>query len=184
MCRRIAFGCLVLLLAVSTITCACGESTEAPIYTPRPSPTPSPTPTPTPESTISAQDWAFLNLWLSQLYGLPPVYTVDELQSAAWLVRDHWLEVADQAVTKLEQQHIPWERTAPFCYSHNWFVEAYTALPNASTPMEFLAANFVLTDYGQSLEETANELVRKKLSGEPLNIYPTEDACVQGGVGR
>ena len=32
--------------------------------------------------------------------GLPPVHTVDELQSAAWLVRDHWLEVADQAVTK------------------------------------------------------------------------------------
>ena len=50
--------------------------------------------------------------------------------------------------------------------------------------MEFLAANYVLTDYGQSLEETADDLVRKKLFGEPLNIYPTKDACVEGGVDR
>jgi len=106
------------------------------------------------------------------------------LQSAAWLVRDHWLEAADQAVSKLEQNHIPWERTAPFCHLYYWFIEAYTALPNASTPIEFLATNNALTDYGQSLEEAADDLVQKKLSGEPLNIYPTEDACVEGWVDR
>ena len=161
------FVLAILVLALGLLTGCTGS-------------TPTATPTPTPDSAISPEDWVAVNRWLSELYGLPPVYTVKELESAAWLVSNYWSSVADQAVTKLEQHDISWARTAPFCYLYHWYIEADIALRNVSTPIEFMAADNVLAENVMWLHEAADELVLMKLIGEPLNIYPTEDACVEG----
>ena len=136
----------------------------------------------TSETSISAQDWDALNLWLGELYGLPPVYSVEDLKSAAWLVSNLWFDVAEEAVAELEQYDIPWARTAPFCYLYYWYIEADIKLRSVLTPIEFVASDYVLAEHVRWLEETARDLVDMKLSGEPLNIYPTEDACVEGWI--
>jgi hypothetical protein len=121
------------------------------------------------------KDWEALNRWLNDLYGIPPVRTEGQLQSAALLVSAHWFDVTDETVKELEQHGIPWERTAPICYLFNYFILYDIQLRNSSTPLEFMAADFNLAKAAQALHETAQLLVEMKLSGEPLTIFPTEE---------
>lgn len=166
---------LIMLLGVMLVgSTACGG----------PGATPTSTPTPTPDSAISAEDWDALNNWLSELYGLTPVDTVEELESAAWLISGYWFDAAHEACSKMEQHDIPWERTAPFCYLFYWYIETDIALRNVTTPRDLMAEASHLIENVTWLHEEADALVEMKLMGESLRIYPTEEACVEGWVNR
>lgn len=138
---------------------------EAPPAAPAPKPAPSPAPAP--------EEWELLNRWLSDLYGLPQVEDIEQMQAAALLVSGLWFEQADKAVKKLEEDDIPWARTAPFCYTYNYYILHDIQLTNASTPLEFMATDNLLADTVKDLQDEAEELVRMKWLGEPLHIFPT-----------
>jgi len=160
---------LAIFVLTSGVLVGCAQKPESPA-----SPT---TPEQTEPEPSSSEDWEVLNRWLGDLYGLPPVDNTEELQSAAFLVGGFWFEQVDKAVKKLEENGIPWERTAPFCYLFNYYVLHYTQLTNATTPLEFMAADHLLGDTVKALQDESEELVHTKWLGEPLKIFPTtEDA--------
>ena len=161
-----------MLVLASGLLVACGEKGEAPAC-----PTPEQT-EPEPQSP-SSEDWKVLNRWLSELYGLPPVSNTEQLQSAAWLVSGLWFEQAHKAVKRLEQNGIPWSRTAPFFYLYNYYILHDIQLRNASTPLEFMATDYLLADSVRELHEAADELVLMKQLGETLNIFPTEEDAMK-----
>lgn len=158
---------VAIFVLASGVLVGCGQKPESPA-----SPTAPEQTEPTPESP-SPQDWEVLNRWLGDLYGLPPVENTEQLESAAWLVSIFWFEQADKAVKKLEEDGIPWERTAPFCYLFNYYILYDTRLTNAKTPLEFMAADHPLADSVKALQDEAEELVHMKWLGEPLKIFPT-----------
>lgn len=160
--RRLILILVAILVLTSGLSAGCGQKSEPP---------------------ASLGDWEALNHLLGS-YGLPPVKTTEELQSAAWLVSGDWFEVAVEATERLEQHDIPWERTRPFCFLFYWYIEADIELRNTSAPHEFLAAHSHLVGTVADLHQTADELVLMKDLGEPLSIYPTEDACLEGWVER
>jgi predicted small lipoprotein YifL len=167
---------LVLILAILVLTsgalAACGQKSEAPA-----SPTPEQT-EPKPQSP-SSEDWEILNRWLGDLYGLPPVSNTEQLQSAAWLVRGFWFGKVDEEIKRLEEYDIPWSRTAPFFYLWNYYLLHNIQLRNASTPLEFMAADSVLADSVIALHEAADELVQMKQLGETLRIFPTDEDAMK-----
>lgn len=135
----------------------------------------SPSATKTERVTSFPKDWEVLNKLLSELYGFPPVRTERELEIAALQVSAHWSKVVERTTKKLEQNGIPWSRTAPFCYLVNYFILHDIQLRNSSTPLEFMAAEHALAMAVYNLDETAQLLLEMKLSGEPLTIFPTEE---------
>lgn len=155
---------VAIFVLASGVLVGCGQKTESPA---------SPTPEQMQPEPSSSENWEVLNRWLGDLYGLPPVENTEELQSAAWLVSGFWFEQADKAVKKLEEDGIPWERTAPFCYLFNYYILYDTQLTNAETPLEFMATDHLLADSVKSLQDEAEELVHMKWLGEPLKIFPT-----------
>lgn len=168
--KRYLIPTIVILVLASGVLVSCGQKSEAPA-----SPTPEQT---QPESPYS-EDWVILNRWLDELYGLPPVENTEQLESAAFLVSGLWFDKANEAVEKLEQHNIPWERTSPFFYLFRYYVLHDVQFRNASTPIEFMAADKLLADSVRNLHETADELVRMKQLGETLNIFPTEEDAMK-----
>lgn len=153
---------VAILVLASGVTVSCGQKAE---------PAPEATPTPI------AEDWEALNRWLGELYGLPPVSNTEQLKSAAFLLQAHWFKVTDEAVKKLEKNGIPWQRTAPFFYLYYYYILHDIQLGNASTPLELMAADYLLAQSVKDLHDEADELVWMKALGEPLVIYPTEEAA-------
>jgi len=167
--------CLILtlvsiLLLTSGVLVGCGQKSESPA---------SPTPEQMQPEPSSSEDWEVLNRWLSELYGFPPVNNTEELQSAAFLLSLFWFEGADKAVKELEENGIPWARTPPFCYLFNWYILRDIQLRNATTPIEFMAADHLLADNVKALQDDAEDLVHTKWLGEPLNIFPTEEDAME-----
>lgn len=170
--KRYLIPIMVVLVLTSGVLVGCGQKSEAPI-----SPTPEQTePNPPPPS---SEDWAVLNRWLGDLYGLPPVKNTEQLKSAAFLVSGFWFDKADEAVKELERQGIPWERTSPFFYLFRYYVLHDVQFGNASTPIEFMAADHLLANSVRDLQEAADELVLMKQLGETLNIFPTEEDAMK-----
>ena len=167
--KRYLIIILAILVLASVLTAGCGQKSEAPT-------SPSPEQVhPQPESP-SSEDWEVLNQWLDT-YGLPPVRNMEQLESAAFLVSGYWFDVADEAVKKLEQHGIPWSRTSPFFYLYYYYILHDTQFRNASwsTPVEFMASDYLLANSVRDLHEAADELVLMKQLGETLNIFPTEE---------
>ena len=161
----------ILMLTVG-LTVGCNQRSEPPV-------SPAPEQTQPKRESPSSEDWEALNRWLSDLYRLPPVNNTEQLQSAAWLVSGFWFEQADEAVKKLEQHDIPWSRTAPFFYLYNYYILHDIQLSNASTPLEFMATDYLLADSVGDLHEASDELVLMKQLGETLNIFSTEEDAME-----
>jgi len=85
---------------------------------------------------------------------------MEQLESAAFLVSGFWFEVGDEAANKLEQHGIPWERTSPFFYLYCYYILHDTQLRNGSwsTPVEFMASDYLLANSVKDLHEAADEL--------------------------
>lgn len=130
------------------------------------------------------KQWEMLNFWLGTLHDLPPIYSVEELEEVAVVLFDFWFDQGDEAVKKLEEHQIPWDRTRPFCYLYFWYIQATHDLMNSSTPLDLLSSDMLVTELCKYLHDTADHLVQMKLSGEALNIYQTEDACMEGFIRR
>lgn len=128
---------------------------------------------------VLSDDWIALNSWLDELYGLPPVENTEQMKTAAFVVSNLWFEKAHEAVEKLEQYNIPWERTSPFFYLFRYYFLHDIQLTNASTPIEFMAADYSLTISVKDLHESADELVQMKQLGETLNIFVTEEDAME-----
>jgi len=126
-------------------------------------------------TSVSSDDWQVLNRWLSELYGLPPVKNTEQLKSAATLVSGFWFKQANVAISKLEQNNIPWARVALFYSSFNYYVLHDAQLLGASDPIEFMAIDKLLADSVKDLQDTADELVRMKSLGESFKIFPTDE---------
>lgn len=127
-----------------------------------------------PPSPISGE-WDALNRSLKEVHGLPPVNNAEELKAAALVASANWKQGVNEITKKLETNGIPWERTAPFCYQFNYYVLHDIELRTSSIPLEFMAAEYTLVGTIEDLQGTADLLLDMKLSGEPLNIFPTVD---------
>ncbi len=167
---------IIVLLIIASLFAftACSSPASSPTPTQK-APTQTQTPTTSETESVSSEDWNVLNRWLSELYGLPPVKNTEQLKSAATLVSSFWFEKANIAISKLEQNDIPWARVAPFYSSFNYYVLHDAQLLGASDPIEFMAADKLLADSVKDLQDTADELVRMKSLGESFKIFPTDE---------
>jgi hypothetical protein len=150
------FALILLILVVIPNLAGCTEKAASP-------------------SSPSSEEWDTLNRWLKDIYGIPPVSNVDQLESASLRVSLFWKDGVQGIMQKLEQEGIPGGRTAPFCYLLNYYILYDIQLRNSSTPLEFLAADYSLTETIRDLDETGQLLLEMKASGEPLTIFPTEE---------
>ncbi len=166
--KRYLIPILAILVLASGVVVGCGQKSEVPA---------SPTPEqiqPKSESP-SSEDWAVLNRWLDELYGLPPVKNIDQLKSAAFLVSNFWFEQVQEAIGKLEQNDIPWSRAAPSYSAFSYYVLHDAQLRSASDPLEFMAVDYLLAQSVKDFHDTADELVQMKALGETFKIFPTEE---------
>jgi len=142
-------------------------------------------PTPGRESRdTTKEEWDVLNRWLAEFYGLPPVSNIEELRTTASVVSVKWFGVVAKAVKKLEDHGIDWGRTRDSCYLVHWYMRADARLYEVQTPIEFLAAEELLVKRLRMVDESADLLVERKLLGEPLGTFSTEEECVRGFVDR
>ncbi len=173
---------LVLILAVLVLASgamvACGQKTDAPTST-TPYQVPPKSDLPPSNDLVNTKDWQTLNRWLHDLYRLPPVNNTEQLKSAAFEVANFWSDQVDKTTTKLEQNGIHWERTPPFCYIFNWYILHHIQLRHANTPMEFIAADYVLSETVKTLQDEAKDLMNRKISGEPINSFATEEEAMK-----
>ncbi len=136
---RITRRLTVLLICVLFVLSACSSPTSS-----QPSPTPQQTtktssPTSNQSKPASSEDWKALNRWLSELYGLPPVSNTEQLKSAAFVVSGIWYKQANKAISKMEQNNIPWSKAASSYASFNYYVLHDAQLNSVSDPIEFMA---------------------------------------------
>ena len=137
---------LLSLVLVSGLIVGCGQKNETSIF-------PTEDETETTTEFPSAEEWELVNRWLSDVYGLPPVEDIEQLQAAALLVGGFWFEQANKETEKLEERDIPWARTTPFCYTFNYYILHDIQLRNVSTPIEFIAADHVVADTVKDLQD-------------------------------
>ena len=168
--KRYFVRILVVLVMTFGLATGCGQQSH-------PSLSPTPEQTQAEFESPSTDDWQALNRLLIEVYELPPVRNVEQLESAAWLASGFWFDMTNITIENLEKQDIPWERTSPFFYLFDYYILHDIQFRNSSSPMEFMATEHLLVESVKTLADAANELVRSKLLGEELVIFPTaEDA--------